>query len=496
MWQVNSSFVYTGAQRIPKPVGSLNFLKMIHSDLFSQIVSWAKTPAKERKPPALFLYGPPGIGKTTLAHAALEAAGYRVVEWNASQHRHRAAVEDSLVPLLNSRNVADFFRPEGPRNLGLVLDEIDGMSVGDKGGLVELQRILKEYTGENAIVCISNEWMEKKFQPFQKICKAFQVSAPTEEDVFVLIKSQFPEGEKQPSTDVLRNLTRDFLAIHSGDIRKILQSVREIREDLMAGTLNVDTIRSTIVSGLSDARALGTNRIHRSETIKSAVGQLLRGELDMYTEVPLNNNDLNLAGLHLHESLPTWLRRFQGNNRQGYDTYMRTFKSIVASDRLDYYTFFFQHWTLFPLSYQSKIQAVNNQLFGNTAHPTIADTHQWKDADMEYTAVLSKQSMLYNQFRYMCEMRDLFVETDVENDGGFDTTYWYANLFLMTAQHRLRIPETPGYGKKVGGKVWENADFWRSSLPTWFPGANPQRFMRLLQSLDIPRPAPFVLTAA
>ena len=130
-------------------------MAMIHTSLFTQIIDWAKKPAP-RTPSSLFLYGPPGIGKTTLARLALEQAGYRVVEWNASQHRHKAAVEESLLPLLRSCNVADFFRPEGPRNLGIILDEIDGMSVGDKGGLSELVRILKEYNGHNAIVCISS----------------------------------------------------------------------------------------------------------------------------------------------------------------------------------------------------------------------------------------------------------------------------------------------------------------------------------------------------
>jgi replication factor C subunit 1 len=110
----------------------------------------------------------------------LEAANHRVVEWNASQHRHKSAVEDSLVPLLNSTNVADYFSETGPKPLGIILDEIDGMSVGDKGGLVELLRILKDYKGRNAIVCISNEWMEKKFQPFLKLCQTFAVKAPTD----------------------------------------------------------------------------------------------------------------------------------------------------------------------------------------------------------------------------------------------------------------------------------------------------------------------------
>ncbi len=454
---------------------------MIHSDLFAHVVEWAKQPSP-RKPNSLFLYGPPGIGKTTLAHAALEAAGYRVVEWNASQHRHKAAVEESLVPLLNSRNVADFFRPEGPRNLGLVLDEIDGMSVGDKGGLVELQRILKEYTGHNAIICISNEWMEKKFQPFSKICQAFQVTKPSEEDIFKLIQREFAEIRATPPTPILQQLTRDLLSIHSGDIRKILQSVREVREDIAAGKLTAIQVRATIETGLVDAHALGTNRIHRSETIKTAVGQLLRGELDILAEVPLNNNDLNLAGLHLHESLPTWIKKYEGNTTAGYEKYIRAFQNIVASDRLDYYTFFFQHWTLFSLTYQAKLQAVNHELFANGEGKSLT----WKDSDMEYTAVLSKQSMLYNQFRYLCEMRDLFVTANKSHDRGFDSTYWQANLYMLAAKDALKTPGTPGFGKKVGGKVWENAEFWRAKLATWFPSATPARFMRLLQALDIP----------
>jgi hypothetical protein len=456
----------------------------IHSDLFSQIVDWAKKPSP-RTPSSLFIYGPPGIGKTTLARAALEAAGYRVVEWNASQHRHKAAVEESLIPLLNSRNVADFFRPEGPRNLGVVLDEIDGMSVGDKGGLSELVRILKEYNGDNAIICISNEWMEKKFQPFQKICQTFAIQAPTQRDVYSLIASQFTHPPKDLDT-----LANDLLTIHSGDLRKILQSIREIKKDMEDGRLNVSQVKSTIELGLADAHALGSNKIRRSETIKTAVGQLLRGGLDMTADVPLNNNDLNLAGLHLHESLPSWIKKYIGNNERGYNMYTSTFQTILCSDRLDYYTFFFQHWTLFPLTYQAKLQSVNQKLFGKDGIER-GMSKSWRDEDMEYTSVLSKQSMLYNQFRYLCEMRDLFSAANPHYDGGFDSTFWKVNLFLVAAQAELDKPGCPGYGKKLGCPVWENTEFWRQMLPKWMPTGEPNRFMRLLQALDVPKPVPF-----
>ena len=459
-------------------------MSTLHSDLFSHIVAWATKPVP-RTPASLFLYGPPGIGKTTLARAALEAADYRVVEWNASQHRHKTAVEDSLLPLLNSRNVADFFRPEGPRPLGVILDEIDGMSVGDKGGLSELLRILKEYTGANAIICISNEWMEKKFQPFQKICQTFAVAAPTQADVLSLLRAQFPT----PPPD-LETLAADLLAIHSGDLRKILQSVREIKKDMAEGRMTVKHVKETIEVGLADAHALGSNRIRRSETIKSAVGQLLRGSLDMTAEVPLNNNDLNLAGLHLHETLPSWIKKHIGNTPRGYDMYNSTFRTILASDRLDYYTFFFQHWTLFPLTYQAKLQSVNQKLFGAEGVGDGA-AEAWSDDSMEYTAVLAKQSMLYNQFRYLCEMRDLFMGADLHYDGGFDSTVWKANLFLIAAETEIKKPGAPGYGKKTTAAIWEHGEFWRGMLPRWFPGTDASRFMRLLQALEVPKPVAY-----
>ena len=460
----------------------------IHTDLFSAIVEWAKKPVP-RTPSSLFLYGPPGVGKTTLARVALEMAGYRVVEWNASQHRHKAAVEESLIPLLNSRNVADYFRPEGPRNLGVILDEIDGMSVGDKGGLTELVRILKEYNGNNAIICISNEWMEKKFQQFMKICGTFAVSVPTITDVEHLIHIQFSADECPTPTEV-RRLASDLLSIHSGDLRKILQSVREIKTDMINGKIKAAEVRDTIEIGLADAHALGSNRIRRAETIKSAVGQLLRGALDMKAELPLNNNDLNLAGLHLHETLPSWIRKHIGNNLRGYDMYKSCFHTILSSDRLDYYTFFFQHWTLFPITYQAKLQNVNEQLFGPTGIQDGASAG-WTDDKMEYTAVLSKQSMLYNQFRYLCEMRDLYTAAEPMYDAGFDSTFWRANLHIVAANKALQNPETPGYGKKVGSPVWENTEYWRGTLPRIRPGVDVNRFMRLIQALDIPKPAPY-----
>lgn len=357
---------------------------LIHKMHYNTLMHWIRTPAP-RSPVVAFLYGPPGVGKTTLAHRVVTDAGLRPVECNASQFRHKAAMSELIEPLLNSANVSDFFRPEGHRALGVILDEIDGMSSGDKGGLTELVRILKDYKGPNAIICISNEWVEKRYQPLMRMALGINVSPPDLESCAAWLG-------RDPAT------VEPLWVRHRGDLRKLSQ--------------------------WDDGVVSESNDITRSFTVHDLVMQLLSGELDIQEDLQLDNNDLNLAGLHLHETLPDWIAANYDAAEHGWEIYTDCLTSIATSDRQDYYTFFHQHWSLFPLSFQSKLQAVNHRLF--TAERPVPTGRSWK---FQYTAVLARQSWLFNQFKYLCELRDLLEKHGgALRDGGLEMALWFASL--------------------------------------------------------------------
>ncbi|KAL8720001.1 MAG: hypothetical protein Q9225_003072 [Loekoesia sp. 1 TL-2023] len=97
---------------------------------------------EERSPcKILLLTGPPGLGKTTLAHVCARQAGYEVVEINASDERSRDVVKGRIRDLVGTENVRGVktktaggtVRKAG-RPVCVVVDEVDGVVGGSGGG--------------------------------------------------------------------------------------------------------------------------------------------------------------------------------------------------------------------------------------------------------------------------------------------------------------------------------------------------------------------------
>ncbi|EDQ90773.1 uncharacterized protein MONBRDRAFT_2458, partial [Monosiga brevicollis MX1] len=82
----------------------------------------------------VLLAGPPGVGKTTLAHVVARHAGYSSVEINASDDRSPAALKERVINATQMQEVIGRDR----RPNCLVLDEIDGASKGAINALIKI----------------------------------------------------------------------------------------------------------------------------------------------------------------------------------------------------------------------------------------------------------------------------------------------------------------------------------------------------------------------
>lgn len=90
----------------------------------------------------LMLTGPPGLGKTTLAHVCARQAGYEIVEINASDERSRDVVKGRIRDSVGTENVKGINTKEAGgsttrkagRPVCVIVDEVDGVVSGSSGG--------------------------------------------------------------------------------------------------------------------------------------------------------------------------------------------------------------------------------------------------------------------------------------------------------------------------------------------------------------------------
>lgn len=122
---------------------------------------------------ACLISGSPGIGKTSAVRIVAKTSGFHCFELNASDTRSKLKIESMLTDLSKSNSISAMMKESEKANKNsneqkwslagktlILMDEVDGVGAGDRGGLPALIKIIK--LSKMPIVCIANDVGNRK----------------------------------------------------------------------------------------------------------------------------------------------------------------------------------------------------------------------------------------------------------------------------------------------------------------------------------------------
>ena len=231
---------------------------------------------------AVMIHGPPGIGKTTAAHLAAQLEGYDVVESNASDTRSKKLVETGLKGVLDTTSLFGYFAGDGKKveaqkkKLVLIMDEVDGMSAGDRGGVGALSAVCKKTHIPMILIC--NDRKLQKMKPFDHVTYDLPFRKPTTDQVRSRIMTIcFREGLSIP-----RNVIDALIEGSRADIRQIIN---------MLSTAKLDKAALDFEGGKAMSKAWEKNVILRPWDI---AGKILGGGMFAQSSTSTLNEKIEL----------------------------------------------------------------------------------------------------------------------------------------------------------------------------------------------------------
>jgi len=124
---------------------------------------------------ALFIYGPPGIGKTVTVEALANDLNMELIESDASSYRTEEAVRRL------AGRASQFGSIFGRKKL-ILFDELDGITgSADAGGLREITEVIK--TTRVPIILIANDAFEPRFASLRNLCLLIEFKKPSKVEV-------------------------------------------------------------------------------------------------------------------------------------------------------------------------------------------------------------------------------------------------------------------------------------------------------------------------
>lgn len=153
--------------------------------------------------------------------------GYVPIELNASDTRSKRLIEDSLKNVINNKSLDGWYNGAGSGKMEvqgvtitdrsvLILDEVDGMSGGDRGGIGAINQLIKKT--RIPIILIANDAKSQKMKPFQNTCYGLPFQRPKADSIRArLLTIAFREKLK-----IDKNVMDQLIQSAQSDLRSVI----------------------------------------------------------------------------------------------------------------------------------------------------------------------------------------------------------------------------------------------------------------------------------
>jgi hypothetical protein len=329
----------------------------------------------------IYIYGSPGSGKTEFITKILKEMDYDIIKYDAGDFRNKSIIDTISKHNMSDKNIMNLFHGK-IQKIAIIMDEIDGMNNGDKGGINTLIKLIRpkktkkqkmEEVTMNPIICIGNYYIDKKIKELMKVCNTIELKTPTNEQVNNLISELIP---------ILNaDLKNNLINFVQGDLRKLINIYDIYNKDN-------NLLNNKFITDILQMKSY-------NDDTKQITKKLLNHQFNISEHIEImNETDRTIVGLLWHENVIDVIGKMKPNISIPF--YIKQLDNICFADYIDRITFQKQIWQFNELSSLIKTFK-NNKLY----HEYIKNNVHIKNklqppTEIRFTKVLTKYSTEYN----------------------------------------------------------------------------------------------------
>jgi DNA polymerase III delta prime subunit len=352
-----------------------------------------KTKSQDQTKKGFYIYGNPGSGKTEFVISMLKKLNYDVITYDAGDIRNKSIIETIAKHNMSNRNIMSMFEKK-VKKIVIVMDEIDGMNNGDKGGITYLIRLIRpkktkkqktEESSINPIICIGNYHTDKKIKELIKVCHTFELKTPTTNQMLEIVTKLMPTLDDQ--------LIQSIIEFTQGDLRKVTTIYNIYKQDISTSEMEINGIK-TKTNNILNTSVI--KMIFEPKTYNEDNKQITKKLFDSnYSfdqhNILLNETDRTTVGLLWHENIIDIISKYK--NIDSISFYKVVLNNMCFADYVDRITFQKQIWQFNEMS--SLIKTFYNNKIYHEYEP-FKKKYKCNLVDIRFTKVLTKYSTEYN----------------------------------------------------------------------------------------------------